>query len=181
MTNVANPIAQAFGMEGQRVDTFSLIVSIGLDGQSTASAVLAVCWANINMATVPTSHSCSRAVSVMTSAGPCGPIMTVVRTSGYVIGYPVKKTGNKSKVDQAVGNKITAVFSDSNTDQIKEKIKTREEVKIYSKLKLYAGGPGVEQYSAQFKMVAKLNGWPDDEWGIILATFLDDKAKRLLS
>ena len=89
MTNVANPIVQASGMEGQRVDTFSLIVSIGLDGQSTASAVLAVCWANINMATVPTSHSCSRTVSVMTSAGPCGPIMTVVRTSGYVIGYLV--------------------------------------------------------------------------------------------
>ena len=29
-------------------------------------------------------------------------------------------------------------------------------------------------------MVAKLNSWPEDEWGIILATFLDDKARRLL-
>ena len=65
-----------------------------------------------------TSHASIGAVSVMTSAGPCEPIMTVVSTSGYVTGRPVKKTVNKSKVDQAVANKITTVFSEGNTDQI---------------------------------------------------------------
>ena len=29
-------------------------------------------------------------------------------------------------------------------------------------------------------MVAKLNEWPKDEWGIILATFLDDKTRKFL-
>ena len=71
----------------------SLTLTTGLDGLSTASAVLTVCSATITMATVPTmSHASSRADSVMTSAEPCGPIMTVVSTSGYVTGHPVKET-----------------------------------------------------------------------------------------
>ena len=127
-------------------------------------------------------HASSRAVSVMTSAGPCGPIMTEIITSGYITGYLVKGTANKSKVDQAVKDKISTVVSEGNrpTDQIQEKLKIREAVKIHAKLKPHAGDPEVEQYLAQFKMVVKLNEWPKDKWGTILATFLDDKARRLL-
>ena len=92
VTNVTSPMVQASGTEGQSVASTSLTVTAGLDGPSTTSAVLTVCSATTTTATVPTiSHASSRAVSVMTSARPCEPIVTVVSTSDYIAGHPIKK------------------------------------------------------------------------------------------
>ena len=121
VTNVASPVAKTSGTEGQSVAPISLTVITGLDGLSTASAVLKVCSAIITTAMVPTmSYASNRTVSVMTSAGPYLPIITVVNTSNYVTGYPVKETVNKSNVDQVVEDKISTVASERNklTDQI---------------------------------------------------------------
>ena len=52
-------------------------------------------------------------------------------------------------------------------------------ITIHAKLKPYSGGLDIEQYQAQLKIVAKFNEWPKDEWNTILATYLDDKAKKL--
>ena len=126
-------MVQASGTEGQSVAPTSLTVTAGLDGPSTTSAVLTVFSVITTTATVSTmSHASSRAVSVMISARPCGPIVTVVSTSDYIAGHPVKKIVNKSKVDQAVENKISTVASKSNrpTDQIQEKLKTKEQTKF---------------------------------------------------
>ena len=144
VTNLVSPIAQTSGTEGQSVAPNSLTLTIGLDGLSTASAVLTVCSATITTVTVPKmSHASSRAASVMTLAGPCGPIMTVVSTNGYVTGHPVKET---VIVDQAVEDKISTIASERNRpiDQIQEKLKTKEAIKIHAKLKPYVGGAGVD-------------------------------------
>ena len=148
MKNVASYIAQTSGTEGQNVATTSLTLTTGLNGLSTTSAVLIVCSATITTATVPTmSHASSRAVSVITLAGPCGPIMTVVSTSSYVTGHTVKETVIEPKVDQAVEDKISKVVIERNrsADQLQEKLKTKEVIKIHAKLKSYAEGPGVKQ------------------------------------
>ena len=107
VTNVASSIAQTSGIESQSVAPTSLILTTELDGLSSASAVLTVYLATITTATVPTmSYASSRAVSIMTSAGPCGPIMTVVHTNGYVTGHPVKETVIEPKVDRTVETKF---------------------------------------------------------------------------
>ena len=182
VSNVANPVTQTIRNEGQCVAPTSQTVTSGLDGLSAASAVPTVCSATIITAVVPTtSLASSRATSVVTTAGPCGPIMTVVNMNDSATSHSASKvTVNKAMVDHAVHSNDLPVASASNADQIQAKVQTKETVKVNAKLKPYAGGPGVEQYLAQFKMVAKLNRWPEDEWGTILATFLDDKARRLL-
>ena len=93
------------------------------------------------------SHASSRAASVMTSAGPCVPIMTEVSTIDYITGHPVKKTVIEPKIDQPIEDKISTVVIERirPADQIEEKLKIKEAIKSYAKLKPYAGGPGVEQ------------------------------------
>ena len=115
VTNVASPIAQTSGTEGRIVAPTNQTVTAGLDGLSTASTVLTVCSAIITTATVPMiSHVSSRAVSVMTSAGLRGPIMTVISTSGSVASHLVKETASKIKVNQAVKSEIATVASEVN-------------------------------------------------------------------
>ena len=110
VTNVASSMAQTLWTEGQIVAPANQTVTARLGDLSTASAVLTVCSATITTATVPTvSHASGRAVSVITSAGPCEPIMTVFSTSGFVAGNIVKETFNKIKSDQAFKSKIATV------------------------------------------------------------------------
>jgi hypothetical protein len=56
-----------------------------------------------------------------------------------------------------------------------------QQFKCNTKLKVYSGGPDIEQFLTQFKLAARLNCWPEEEWGIILATHLDGPARKLLS
>ena len=111
-----------------------------LDGLSMVSAVLVVCSVTINTATVPiTSHTGGEAVFVMTSIGPCEPIITAVNRSGSVNRYHISiRMVNKAIVDQAVEGKITTFACEFNADQIQTKLKTMDAVKIHVKLKPYA-------------------------------------------
>ena len=118
-------MAQTSMTEGQSVVLTNQTVTAGLDGLSMALAVLTECSAIIITARVSTtSFASSISVSVVTSIGPYGPITTVISTSGYVTGHPVKETINKLKVDQADENKISSVASEGNTYQIQEKLKS---------------------------------------------------------
>ena len=49
------------------------------------------------------------------------------------------------------------------------------------KLRPYAGDQHVDQYLAQFKLVANLSGWPEEQWGGRLAASLEGKARRILT
>ena len=181
LTSVASSIAQAAGVEGQSVASIDLPVTARMDDLSVASAVLTVPAAALTTATAP-KMSCAGSVAVTTvsSARPGQSIMTVVSVSGSATGHHTSMgTANKT-ADQAVESQVATAVSNIKAEQTQASLKAKDSVKINAKLKPYAGGPGVEQYLAQFKMVARLNGWPEDEWGTILATFLDDKARRLL-
>ena len=135
-----------------------------MDDLSMASAVLTVPAAALTTATAP-KMSCAGSVAVTTvvSARPGQSIMTVVSVSGSATGHHTSMgTANKT-ADQAVERQVATAVSEIKAEQTQTGLKAKDSVKINAKLKPYAGGPGVEQYLAQFKMVARLNGWPEDE------------------
>ena len=89
---MASPTVQIKRTEGFSVAPTNQTVATVLDGLDMASAVLASSSATATTATVPTtSHASSRAVSMMTYAGPCEPIVTVVSINGSVTGHSVKQ------------------------------------------------------------------------------------------
>ncbi len=73
-------------------------------------------------------------------------------------------------------------FGDSNTDsEDDDRRRPREPARRRElKVDVYAGDANVEAYLAQFRLAARRNGWPAEEWGDELALRLRGEARTLI-